>query len=180
MVVMKRRMIPGWLRRSAKRGGLSLMEAAASFLILGIASVGTIKTFALGRVGIESEFEYKMAAELLRQRTEYVAGRVHQELPDTWQAELQHGDLRGERVLIDRRGDGFRQVFGTIYFGDVEAYDNPATTNTTLDWYKIHTWITWNNPRQSVFQDGMAAPPIGGPERIDFFVNVLPTWVDEN
>lgn len=177
---------PKWLRRSKNKGGLTLLEAAASFLILGIASVGAIKTFTIGRVGLEAEYEYKMAGELLRQKTEYIIGAVHSMMPEDWPSELNYDDLRGETVVIDYRGKGQpgaaignnRDVIGTIHFSAVREYDDPTTSIINPDWYDVHTYIVWTGPVRSAWQDGMSGGrPQGQRERIDFYARVVPTWI---
>jgi hypothetical protein len=182
------RMLPVWLRRSRNRGGLSLMEASASFLILSIAAVGTLKTFALGRVGLEGEYEYKMAGELLRQRTEWMLGVVHAIPPtsDKWPAIFDQGNSRGIEVTIDNRGrgqtgQGFgnnRDVTGTIYYEAVKAVDDPETVNTNPDWYQVHTWIEWTGSQPTVWQRGAPEKPRGKRERIDFSARIVPVWID--
>ncbi|MCX7834609.1 MAG: hypothetical protein N2450_00905 [bacterium] len=178
--------LPKWLKNSRSRGGLTLLEAAASFLILGIASVGAIKTFTIGRVGLESEYEYKMAGELLRQKTEYIIGVVHSMMPEDWPSELNYDDLRGEEVVIDYRGQGQRgaaignnrDVIGRIHFSAVREYDDPTTPIINPDWYNVHTYIEWIGPIRTAWQDGLAGGrPRGQRERIDFYARVVPTWI---
>ncbi len=185
---MLRRVLPVWLRRGRNRGGLSLMEASASFLILSIAAIGTLKTFALGRVGLEGEYEYKMAGELLRQRTEWILGVVHAIPPtsDSWPAIFDQGDSRGYAVTIDKRGagqagQGFgnpRDVTGLIYYDAVTAVDDPETTNTNPDWYQVHTWIEWTSSQPTTWQDGMAEKPKGRREKIEYSARIVPVWID--
>jgi hypothetical protein len=177
------KMLPLWLRRSRNRGGLSLMEASVSFLVLSIAAIGTLKTFALGRVGLEGEYEYKMAGELLRQRTEYILGVVHAYPPtsENWPAAFDQGDSRGVEVTIDKRigtTNYTRDVMGRIYFYQVKPYDDLETESVSPDWYQIHTYITWTSPQPTSWQDGMPSPPRGRNERIDFQARIVPVWLD--
>ena len=181
-------MLPLWLRRNRNRGGLSLIEASVSFLVLSIAAIGTLKTFTLGRVGLEGEYEYKMAGELLRQRTEWILGVVHAIPPtsDKWPGNFDQGDARGVQVTIDRRGAGqpgqgmgnSRDVTGIIYYGAVKAVDDVETANTNPDWFEVHTWIKWTSPQPTSWQDGMPSQPRGKPERIDYRARIVPVWID--
>lgn len=178
--------VPQWLKNSRNKGGLTLMEAAISFLILGIASIGAIKTFTIGRVGLENQYEYKMAGELLRQKTEYLIGVVHSKMPEDWPAEFDFGDYRGEDVVIDYRGMGqpgaginnHRDVIGYIYFDRVIEYDDPTTPMINPDWYNIRTKIAWQGPVRSAWQRGMErGRPLGQKDSIVFLARVVPTWI---
>ncbi len=183
------RRIPLWIRRSRNRGGLSLLEAAASFLVMSISAVGSLKVFTLGRHGLESDYIYKMAGEVLRAKTEMMIGIIHQ-IPqddDRWVSQFDQGDMRGEDVLIDRRGAGqlgtavgnSQDIWGKIYYNRIEATDDPTTSNTNPDWFDVKTWIVWEQPQQTAWQDGMGLRPVGKTDTITYQARIVPVWLDK-